>query len=274
MSWFDVLSNRVNRHIENIEKSTIIITAIIIIIAVSISASVLIATPKVEAQDSTKSILQEKTISVSGIATSYVKPDHLSLVFGVETQEKTAKEALDSNSGRMNIIISAIKKTGVSESEISTSSFNISPVYESYEDKITGKWTQEIIGYSASNIVIVKTDNLSSASTIIDTAVNSGVNRVDSVYFTLSSASQNTLKDDLLEQAIINAKARATKALEPLDYQIVGIKHVSLDEFVVPYSNPIFEVAMDKVSRGQTPVFSSDQEVSTSAHVVFLIEGN
>ena len=257
------------------EKSTRLITAIIAVLVVSASASLLLVAPNVEAQEVSKSTSPEKTISVSGLATSFVKPDQLNLVFGVETQKPTAKDALDSNSIQMNKIISAIKQAGISESEISTSSFTIHPVYESYEDKITGRWTQEIIGYSVSNIVSVKTSKLDSAATIIDNAVNAGVNRVDSVYFSISSATQNKLKDDLLEKAIINAKTRAEKALKPLDYHIIGVKQVSLDEFVVPYMPPIYaEVAMDKISRGQTPVFSSDQEITTSAQVVFLIGGN
>ena len=98
--------------------------------------------------------------AVTGMATDYVKPDQLNISFGVETQEKTAKEALDSNSVQMNNIISAIKQSGISESEISTSSFNIYPVYESYEDKLTGRWTQEIVGYGVSNIITVQTSKL------------------------------------------------------------------------------------------------------------------
>ncbi len=261
-------------YILGMKTSTRLITAIIAVLVVTVTASLLTVAPNVDAQE-TKTSTQEKTISVSGLATSSVKPDQLNISFGVETQEKTAKGALDSNSLLMNNIISAIKKAGITESEIVTSSFNIHPVYESYEDKITGRWTQEIVGYGVSNIVTVQTSKLDSAATIIDNAVNAGVNRVDSVYFSLSSTTQSKLKDDLLEKAIINAKTRAEKALKPLDYQIIGVKHISLDEFVVPYPTPLYaEMAMDKVSRGSTPVFSSDQEISTSAQVVFIIGGN
>jgi len=71
------------------------------------------------------------------------------------------------------------------------------------------------------------------------------------------------------------ALQQAEKALKALDYQILGVKHVSLDEFVVPYPAPMYaEVAMDKASRGPTPVFSSDQEITTRAQVVFIIGGN
>lgn len=258
------------------KTSTRLITAIIAVLVVSAAISLMSTTPNVDAQEVTPYPSREKTISVSGVASSSVKPDQLNINFGVETQEKTAKEALDSNSVQMNTVISAIKQAGISESEISTSSFNIYPVYESHEDKLTGRWTQEIVGYGVSNIVTVQTAKLDSAASIIDNAVNSGVNRVDSVYFSLASSTQQKLKDDLLEKAVINAKIRAEKALKPLDYQIIGVKYVSLDEFVIPYSTPMYKGAvMDMAeSRAPTPVFSSNQEISTSAQVVFIIGSN
>lgn len=258
------------------KTSSRLIAAIIAVLAVSITTGLLTVAPDADAQEVTPYPSREKTISVTGMATTSVKPDQLNLSFGIETQEKTAKEALDSNSVQMNKVISAIKQTGISESEISTSSFNIYPVYESYEDKLTGRYKQEIVGYGVSNIVLVQTSKLDNAASIIDNAVNSGVNRVDSVYFSLSSPTQQKLKDDLLEKAIINAKTRAEKALKPLNYQIIGVKYVSLDEFVIPYQTPMYKgVAMDVAeSRAPTPVFSSDQEISTSAQVVFIIGSN
>ncbi|HUT05659.1 MAG TPA: SIMPL domain-containing protein [Nitrosopumilaceae archaeon] len=257
------------------KNSTRLIAVIIAVLVVSVTASLLSATPKVVAQDVTPDSSREKTISVNGVATASVKPDQLNINFGVETQEKTAKQALDSNSIQMNNVILAIKKAGIDESNIGTSYFNIYPVYESYEDKLTARWTQEIVGYGVSNIVTVQTSKLDSAAAIIDNVVNAGVNRIDSVYFSLSSSTQQKLKDDLLEKAIINAKTRAEKALTPLDHKIIGVQHVSLDEFVIPFQNPMYKgISMDMESRAPTPVFSSDQEISTSVQVVFVIGSN
>ena len=253
---------------------TNLIAAMIAVLVVSITMSVLSVAQNVDAQEITPFPSREKTISVSGMATMSVNPDQLNINFGVETQEKTAKEALDSNSVLMNEAITAIKAAGITDSEIGTSSFNIYPVYDSYEDKESGRWTQELIGYRVSNVVTVQTDKLDRVAGIIDNAVNAGVNRVDSVYFSLSPTIQQKLQDDLLEKAILNAKAKAEKALAPLDHKIAGVKLVSLDEFYMPvtmYDSPSF-VKSD--SRGPTPIFSSDQDVSTSANVVFIIESN
>ena len=206
-----------------------------------------------------------------------LEPDLLTVTFGTETQEKTAQQALVSNSEMMNNVISAIKSAGITDEEISTSSLSIYPVYESYRDE-SDRYRTELIGYEVSNIISVETRNLDLDAAIIDGAVSAGVNRVDSVYFSLSPEKHLALKDKLLEDTILNAKEKASDALAPLDHKIIGVKSVSLSEFGIPYPQPMFKgdfaMAESAISSAPTPVFSSDQDISTSAHVVFLIGSN
>ena len=99
---------------------------------------------------------------------------------------------------------------------------------------------------------------------------------MDSVFFSLSTEVYSKLKDELLEKAILNAKSKAEMALSPLNYKIIGVKEISLSEFSMPYPTPMYDMAygaMEK-SSAPTPIFSSDQDVSTSANVVFLIGSN
>lgn len=218
---------------------------------------------------------REKTISVSGQATSFVEPDRLNINFGVEVQKSTAKEALDENSSKMNEVIDAVKSAGLNADEITTSQFSIYPVYESYQEKETGIYKQKLTGYSVSNIIQVKTPKMGLASEIIDAAVDAGVNRVDNVWFSLSDKKQQQVSDDLLAEAIKNAQSKAEKALVPLNYQIVGVKYVNLDGGYYPHPPMPYYGAMDAaLSKSATPIFSSDQQVSASATVVFLIGSN
>lgn len=220
----------------------------------------------------------ERLISVTGTAMTLIDPDLLVVTFGVETQEETAKQALDTNSETMNAIVKAIQSTKIVKDEISTSRFNIHPVYEGYEDPLTKRWKQELVGYKVTNTITVETSKLDLAADIIDRAVTSGANRVDNVSFTLSPEKHEQIKDELIEKAILNAKAKAENALEPLDYSIIGVKAVSLSEFGMPSPPmPMFDMAYDEsfaMKSSSTPVFSSDQDVSTTANVVFIIGSN
>lgn len=253
-----------------------IITAIIAVLVVSVTMSAISVAPNANAQEVTPFPSREKVITVTGNANSSVEPDLVNISFGVEIQEKTAKDALAANSELMNKVIAAITQVGITDSEISTSQFNIYPVYDNYQEKETGRYVQELIGYRVSNIINVKTEKLDSVAAIIDSAVSAGVNRVDSVFFSLSPEVYSKLKDDLLEKAILNAKSKAEMALSPLNYKIIGVKEISLSEFSMPYPTPMYDMAygaMEK-SSAPTPIFSSDQDVSTSANVVFLIGSN
>jgi uncharacterized protein YggE len=220
---------------------------------------------------------REKVISVTGTATSSVEPDLLVITFGVENQEKSARDALSANSESMMRIVDTIMSLGISEDEISTSRISIYPIYDNYRDPVTEKYTQELIGYRVTNTISVETNQLDKAADIIDGAVSSGANRVDNVSFTLSPQKQLDVKDDLLGEAILNAKKKAENALSPLNHKIIGVKAITLSEFGIPPPIPVFSagvMAEDASFKSSTPVFSSDQDITTTASVIFLIGSN
>jgi uncharacterized protein len=251
-----------------------LIIAAIVVIAVSVSVASVFS--EAMAEEVTPFPSREKTISVTGTAATKVNPDLLNVRFGVETQQKTAKEALEQNSSLMNAVIEALKKAGISESEIGTSNFSIQPVYDYYNEPLTNRNKQELIGYRVSNIVSVETKNLDLAAAIIDSGVSAGANRVDSVFFALSPQKHLEIKDNLLEKAVLNAKSKAQKALTPLEHQIIGVKAISLSEFAMPYPQPMYRdfAVSEGFQAAPTPLFTSDQDVSTTANVVFIIGSN
>lgn len=246
------------------------------IIGFAIIATSLLAENQAEAE-TTPFPSREKVISVTGTATSSVEPDLLVITFGVENQEKSARDALSANSESMTAIVDTIQSLGISDDEISTSRISIYPIYDSYRDPVTERYTQELIGYRVTNTISVETGKLDKAADIIDGAVSSGANRVDNVSFTLSPQKQLDVKDDLLGKAVLNAKKKAENALSPLDHRIIGVKAVTLSEFGLPPPIPVFSAgafAEDAAFKSSTPVFSSDQEITTSASVIFLIGSN
>jgi hypothetical protein len=256
-------------------KNIKFVATITAVLVVSVTLASLLNT-EASAQEETPFPSREKTISVTGTAATKVEPDLLHIQFGVETQEKTANEALQKNSELMSSVIEAVKKAGIIESELSTSYLNIYPVYDQHYDELTNIYTQNLIGYRVSNVLSVDTKKLDTAASIIDNAVGAGANRVDSVFFTLSPETHLKIKDDLLEKAINNAKAKAEKALVPLDHSIIGVKSVSLSEYAIPYPMPVYSggFALEEAKMAPTPVFTSDQDVTTTANVVFTIGSN
>ena len=213
---------------------------------------------------------RERTASVTGSATTSVSPDLVTVQFGVDTEAKTAKDATSSNSQIMNDVVNAVLNSGITKDEISTAGFSIYPVYnDSVPDPTTGIHKSVLTGYRASNTLYVKTTKLSLAGDIVDAATGAGANRVDNISFSLSPDKQQSIQDDLLSKAVLNAKSRAQKALDPLGQKIIGVKMVSLSEFTMP-PVPMYYGAMSMTDKA-TPVFTANQQVTTTVNVTFLI---
>ena len=215
----------------------------------------------------------EQTISVTGSATASSDPDTLIVVLGVESEAKTANESLSKNSNSLNSVISALTNSGISKDDIQTSNFRIYPLYDSVKDS-NGNYQQILIGYRVSNIISIQTDKIGSAGDIIDAAVSSGANRVDNVSFQLSENKLEKIADNLIADAINDAKQKAEKALVPLKQKIVGVKSVVIHDNITPYYEPTFRTAYDGMAESamkSAPIMSGEEEIRTDVSVVFYI---
>lgn len=256
------------------KNRTTILTAVAAILIVTTAIIAGLQTSQQDAYGQQVQVLypsRERTISATGSATTSVLPDLVTIQFGVDTEAKTAQDAISSNAQLMNTVITAIQNTGITKDEISTARFSIYPVYnDSVPDPLTGVHKSVLAGYRASNTLYVKTTKLDSAGNTIDTAVGAGANRVDNVSFSLSPAKQQSVQDDLLSKAVLNAKSRAEKAIEPLGQKIIGVKMINLSEFT---SNPppLYYGAPSAMVEKSTPIFTSNQDVTTTVSVMFLI---
>lgn len=218
---------------------------------------------------------QQSTTSVTGTATMSVSPDLVTIQLGVDTQAKTAQGAMNENAQATNATITAIQNLGIANNQTGTSSFTIDPVYNQ-----TGpyppynEYKNELIGYHVSNTLLITTTQLNLTGKILDAAVGAGANRVDSVSFLLSPAKQQSVQNDLITQAVLDAQSKAEKALTPLGQKIVGVKTVNLSEFNMPSPVPAYGMTAMSVpgpQMAQTPILASNQDITTTVDVTFLI---
>ena len=221
------------------------------------------------------------TISTSGFASTKVKPDMFSVTAGVETNGTTAQEAASRNADLMAELISALKALGISEDQISTSSYSVYPVYEFmypvtacpaiYPPPPECQPKNVITGYRASNSVTVTLEvgGDVGAGEVIDTAVQAGANNVNGVYFFVSQQSQQAIRDGLIAEAIANARHRAEIAAEAVGMQITGVQSINLNDAYFPVYGRGFDAAVGEAA--PTPIMPGEQEISSSVHVVFVM---
>ena len=214
--------------------------------------------------------LDNKTLFITGSATTQTKPDKVTVSLGVETTNAKAKTALASNSQLMNKIINALNIAGVSENETSTSSFTITPNRDYTIDRDQGK----LVGFTVSNSIQIDSYNVNDSSDWIDIAVSSGANNVNNIYFSVSDKKLEAIKNELLKEAISNAREKAGIAASALGLKIAGIKTVNIDQatpiFAGLTSYGVESLKIDAASPS-TPIITGEQQVSMSVSIIFLL---
>jgi len=236
-----------------------------------------------EAQGTTSLAFDRETsdslfeLFVTGTAFKKISPDKVSVTLGAETQEKTAKEAATKNAELMDAIINNLKELGLSTNEISTSYYNIYPVYEYppiiYEKSIVppDPQTPILIGYRVTNTITITTSANANVGSIIDAAIDAGANQVQGVSYFVSEDVQRQMNRQLIEQAVLDAKTKAENALSPFNMQIVGVKSINLNDMYFPVYSYEKSIAFAESVAAPTPILPSQQQVSASVSVTFII---
>jgi uncharacterized protein YggE len=210
------------------------------------------------------------TLSLTGTATTTVKPDKVTVSLGVETTNKTADIALTANSKIMNQVLGALKSAGVRGNETSTSSFSISPNYNYSQPSSTAS---RITGFTVSNTIQIQSTNINHTSKWIDAAIAAGANTVDRIDFALSDKKLEESKNNLIKQAMQDARAKADILASAAGVKVVGIRSISLNELAIqpPPSIPLAKQSLAAEAR-PTPIMSGQEEVTTNMGVIFLIQ--
>lgn len=138
-------------------------------------------------------------ITVTGMGSVNTVPDRAEFSFGVQSQGRTAQQALAANSTEMRRVIDALRSAGIAAADIQTGQVSVSPT--------TSSDGQTITGYMAVNTVSARIRELGSAGRVIDAAVAAGANQVYGPSLTRSD--QDDLYRQALRSAFTDARAKA-----------------------------------------------------------------
>ena len=116
----------------------------------------------------------ETLLNVSAEGRSHRQPDLAVFSAGVVTQARTAGEALTANARRMDAVIAALKRSGVAERDIQTSTIALMPQYR-YGENVP----PVITGYQATTTVNVRFREVARAGSILDALVATGANQIN-----------------------------------------------------------------------------------------------
>lgn len=161
------------------------------------------------------------SITAVGSATVSVTPDLARVSVSVVTQAATAQDATQQNASQAGALITALQSLVGSAENIKTISYFLSPVYN---NPPPGQ-SASIIGYMVTNTVEVTLTDLSQVGKVIDTAIQSGANRVQGVSFDLQD--RNPIIAQALKLAAARARSQADAIASGLNVHTGMVLHAS-----------------------------------------------
>jgi len=209
---------------------------------------------------------EQQTLNVNGSGEVNITPDVANISFAVETNAKTAASAVKENAGKTNNVLEALKSQIGKDDKLSTTGYNLSPMYE-YNDQ-TKK--SEFAGYRATNSVLVKTHDLKNIGALIDSAAEAGSNSIQGLTF--DSTKRNEYMREALVLAVEDAKATAETVANAAGLKITTIYQISPS---YNYPGPVYsDFAESKIAAAPppTPIEAGEISINASVNMVFGIE--
>jgi len=204
------------------------------------------------------------TIRVTGEASVSTKPDQALIDIGVTTQSATAQAAASENATKLDAVLSELRKALGANAEIKTVNYSVTPSYRYPREG--GQPT--ITGYTASNIVRVKTGDLAQVGKIIDLATQTGANTIHALRFTLKD--ELNVRNQALREASSKAMSQAVAIASALNLKIVRVLHVESGGEVGP--RPMYYAAAEARVAGAAPTPVEPGTLDVSATVVLTVE--
>jgi uncharacterized protein YggE len=174
------------------------------------------------------------TLNLSAYGEVKAAPDMASISLGVQTQAPTAAQAMADNARRMSEVVAALKRGGIEARDIQTSGLNLGAQYAYEQNK-----PPRLNGYQASNMVMVRVNDLSKLGPALDAVVAAGANQVNGVSFGLKNP--QAAEDEARMKAVKALQAKAQLYADAAGYRVSRLVNLSEAGGYVP---PVPRVAM------------------------------
>ena len=191
-------------------------------------------------------------------------PDVAVISAGVVTRSQTATGAIQENAARMERVRSALRRAGIADRDIQTSSINLNPEYRYQENQ-----PPILTGYQASNSLSIRFRDIRSTGRILDALVAEGANQISGPMLTIDRPEQAL--DEARMQALATGRARAELYARGLGMRVVRLLSVSEGGgYAVPPPMPV--AMMEARGAADTKVDPGEQKLQVSLAMSFELQ--
>ncbi|HEU5066932.1 MAG TPA: SIMPL domain-containing protein [Sphingomicrobium sp.] len=199
-------------------------------------------------------------LNVTGEATRV--PDLAIVNAGVVTRSADAATAIQENAERMDKVIAALKRAGIADRDVQTSSISLNAEYRYPENQ-----PPQLTGYTATNQLTVKFHDIRSSGKIIDALVAQGVNQISGPNLTVEHPEQAL--DEARAKAVAEGRARAELYARSLGMQVVRVVSISESGGYAPPPPAPPMPMMARAEAAYTKIVPGEQQLQVNLSMVF-----
>ena len=192
-------------------------------------------------------------------------PDLAVISAGVVTKSSTATGAIGDNATRMERVRAALRRAGIADRDIQTSSISLNPDY-----RYDNNQPPVLTGYQASNNVSVRFRDIRNSGKILDALVAEGANQINGP--TLSIDKPDAALDEARAKAIAAGRARADLYARTLGMRVVRLISVSEGGGFTPVRPFANDMVVTARAVAKTEVDPGEQQLSVSVQMSFELQ--
>jgi uncharacterized protein len=202
-------------------------------------------------------------ISATGEVTRV--PDVAVISAGVVSRSPTATGALQDAAGRMQRVLAALKRAGVEDRDVQTSSISLNPEYRYVENQ-----PPQLTGYTASNQLTIRFRDIRNSGKILDALVSQGANQINGPSLTIDKL--EAALDEARARAVAAGRARAELYARSLGMRIVRVVSVSESGgYAPPPPMPMYARA-EIAQAADTKIVPGEQKLQVTLAMTFELQ--
>lgn len=210
-----------------------------------------------------------RSMTVNGVGQVSLNPDIAYIYIGVRTDAESAAEAVAQNNTKTEQLIAALKAAGIADADLRTSNFSIwSNMLYSPDGQPTGKTS-----YQVENTVYVTVRDLTKLGDILDQAVKSGANNINSIQFDVADKTEAMAK--ARQAAVEAAKKQAGELATAAGVSLGGIQSISYFDST---PGPVYDMAKGMGGGGaeavqaSVPITPGTMQISVNVTLTYEIK--
>jgi uncharacterized protein len=213
--------------------------------------------------DRNDTFAETRSITVTGEGEASGTPDQASITAGVQILAETVIDATRENESIIGKIMEALDEQGIPPEKIQTSNYSIW-AEQNYQEPGQNR----ITGYSVSNVVTVKMDDIGKIGDVLASVINAGANAIHGIQFGVKDT--KALEQQAREAAMADARARAESLARLAGVQLGEVLSISTSYGGGP-PRPMMSRSYDMAEAAAPSISPGQQSLSVQIHATFAI---